>query len=220
MNPGMAVSVKGPSKMQEPPHEEPPAQETATNVPQKRYEMGVEVVSSTVRTNNSGAVIEKLVLADGRKMSKVEPPKPIFDNPSDQVLALAIGTKPGDAMPPLPDLTGIDEDFAKSLLTPIVINADDTDEVKAMKEAVAETRAYIAEEVKKGRSVMEVLMEHQAEMERLERSRLSAVLRMQAIYGEQGLKAAQKYAREVNKVFAENGMPEIPVIGEHRKNRP
>ena len=190
----------------------------ATNATQKRYEMGIEVVSSTVRTNDSGAVIEKLVLADGRKMSKVEPPKPVFDNPSDQVLALAIGTNPGDAMPPLPDLTGIDEDFAKSLLTPIVINEDDTDEVKALKEAVAGTRAYIAEEVKKGRSVMEVLMEHQAEMERLERSRLSAVLRMQAIYGEQGLEAAQKYAREVNKVFAENGMPEIPVIGE-QKNR-
>ena len=58
----------------------------------KMYEDGVEVVKYIVSTNNSGAVTEKLTLADGRKIAKVHPPKPVFDNPADQVIALATVT--------------------------------------------------------------------------------------------------------------------------------
>ena len=186
------------------------------------YENGVEILAQSVRTNNSGAVIEKLKLADGTSKTKVRPKPPLFENPCDQVIAMALSTKPGDSMPPLPDLTGIDQDFVNSLLSPIVIKEDDSDEVKNIKEMVIEVRKTLAEEVKNGGSVMDVLRAHQAEMNSIYERRLDAILMMQQVSAEQGLGAAQEFADAVNKRFEKEGIPAIPVVGrgknQHRTN--
>lgn len=179
--------------------------------PSKMYEDGVEVVKYIVSTNNSGAVTEKLTLADGRKIAKVHPPKPVFDNPADQVIALAICAKPGESMPPLPNLNGIDEDFAKSLLSPIKINDDDPDEVKELKAKVIETKAYLVDEIKNGGSVIEALKAHQAEMERIADSRLMAIREMQKLQSEGDPEMAREFAEKVNESFRARGIPEIPV---------
>ncbi len=179
--------------------------------PSKMYEDGVEVVKYIVSTNNSGAVTEKLTLADGRKIAKVHPPKPVFDNPADQVIALAVSAKPGESMPPLPNLNGIDEDFAKSLLSPIKINDDDPDEVKELKAKVIETKAYLVEEIKNGGSVIEALKEHQAEMERIADSRLMAIREMQKLQSDGDPEMAREFAEKVNESFRARGIPEIPV---------
>lgn len=187
------------------------------------YENGIEILTLSTRTNSSGAVIEKLKLADGTSKTKIHPKPPLFKNPCDQVIAMAISTNPGDSMPPLPDLAGIDQDFANSLLTPIVINEDDSDEVKNIKEMVKEVRKTLVKEVKNGRSVMEVLMEHQKEMNRLYERRLDAILMMQKVCSEEGVEAAQKFADMVNVEFEKDAIPAIPVIGrggnQQRNNR-
>ena len=180
------------------------------------YENGVEILALSVRTNNAGAVIEKLKLTDGTSKTKVHPKPPLFKNPCDQVIAMAISTKPGDAMPPLPDLAGIDQDFANSLLSPIVINDDDSDEVKNIKEMVIEVRKTLVEEVKHGGTVMDVLMAHQAEMNRIYESRLDAILMMQKICADDGMDAAQVFADAVNNKFEKEGIPAIPVVGRGR----
>lgn len=182
-----------------------------------RIENGQEVVSAMTSTNSNGVVIEKLVLADGTKMSKIHPPPPIFSNPSDQVIALAISTPPGQAMPPLPDLQGIDRDFMRSLLSPIKINDDDTDEIKDLKKRVMAVKEELVEEIKNGGSVQDVLLAHQKEMNRLSESRLMAIQEMQRIAGEDGVEAAQEFADRVNEHFSEQGIPEIPVIGTHEE---
>ena len=187
----------------------------ATNAPAVRSPK--EVVSSVVTTNADGAVVEKIVLADGTKKAIVTPPKPIFDNAADQVIALAISTKPGDAMPPLPDLRGIDEDFAKSFLTPIKINDDDPENVKELKRNVIETKKQLLEAMKDGKTVMQALQEHQAEMERMESSRLMAIREMQRISAEDGIEMAQAFAKKVNDDFKGKGIPAIPVIGTHEE---
>ena len=171
---------------------------------------GVEVVYSNVRTNSSGYVTEKILLADGKKVERVIPPKPIFENVSDQVIALAISTKPGDAMPPLPDISGIDEEFMNSLLIPIRINDDDSDEVKEIKARVMETRAYLVQEVKDGGSVYEALMEHQREMQNMADSRIMALMEVQKIQEEYGDEMAMEFAEKVNESFRIRGIPEIP----------
>lgn len=175
------------------------------------------VLSSTTSTNSNGVVIEKLILADGTKMSKIHPPPPIFSNPSDQVIALAISTPPGQAMPPLPDLQGIDKDFMRSLLSPIKINDDDTDEIKDLKKRVKAVKEELVEEIKNGGSVQDVLLAHQKEMNRLSESRLMAIQEMQRIAGENGVEAAQEFANRVNERFSEQGIPKIPVIGTHEE---
>lgn len=179
--------------------------------PSKMYEDGVEVVKYIVSTNNSGAVTEKLTLADGRKIAKVHPPRPVFDNPADQVIAFAVSAKPGESMPPLPNLNGIDEDFAKSLLSPIKINDDDPDEVKELKAKVIETKAYLVDEIKNGGSVIEALKAHQAEMERIADSRLMAIREMQKLQSEGDPEMAREFAEKVNESFRARGIPEIPV---------
>ena len=195
-----------------------------TNAAQKAvaplgYEDGVEILSLTARTNTAGAVIEKLRLADGTIKMKVSPKPPLFENPCDQVIAMAISTKPGDAMPPLPDLTGIEQDFANSLLSPIRINDDDSDEVKLIKEQVIEVRKELAQTVKNGGSVMEALLAHQDEMNRIYESRLTAIQMMQRIQAESGIEAAQEFADEVNRRFESENIPAIPVVGRGRQQQ-
>ena len=171
------------------------------------------MVSSVVTTNSSGAIIEKIVFADGTKKSRITTPPPIFSNACDQVIALAISAKPGEAMPPLPDLHGIDEDFAKSFLTPITINEDDPENVKELKRNVIETKKELLEAVKGGKTVMQALQEHQSAMERMESSRLMAIREMQRISAEDGVEMAQEFAKKVNEDFEGKGIPAIPVIG-------
>lgn len=177
----------------------------------KRLERGVEVVSESVRTNQSGAVIEKLTLADGRMIEKVHPPKPVFSNPSDQMISLVLSFKPGQTMAPLPSLTAIDDDFARSLLEPIEIKDDDSDEVKELKLAVKETRAYLATEVKNGRSVRECLNEHRERMEEIADRHQMAVEQMQKLKAE-GVSAEeiQLFKQRVNEVFRAKDIPELP----------
>ena len=127
--------------------------------------------------------------------------------------AKGISAKPGEAMPPLPDLHGIDEDFAKSFLTPITINEDDPENVKELKRNVIETKKELLEAVKGGKTVMQALQEHQAAMERMESSRLMAIREMQRISAEDGVEMAQEFAKKVNEDFEGKGIPAIPVIG-------
>ena len=189
--------------------EEKNADETNA-VPSELYN-GVQVVGRDVRTNQSGAVIEKLRLADGQMIESVHPPKPLFSNPSDQLIAMALSAKPGQSMAPMPDLSSVDSDFAKSFLSPIRIEDDDSDEVKALKLAVKEARAYIAAEVKKGRSVQECLNEHCRQIEQIADSHQMALLEMRKLKEEGAAQEEISQFRErVNEVFRAKGIPELP----------
>lgn len=181
-----------------------------------RYEDGLGVVASTVHTNASGYIVEDYTMENGEARRDVRPPEPIFKNASDQVIALAISTPPGESMPPLPDLIGIERDFEESLRTPITIEATDTQEVKELKRRVMQVREEMAEFVQNGGSFAEALLEHQDEMNRLADSRAMAVQEMQQIYAEDGLAAAQAFARRVNEKFQREGIPEIPVISNEK----
>lgn len=178
-----------------------------------RYKSEFEIVESTIRTNSNGYIIEDYRLANGRTGRSIKPPNPIFKHPSDQVIALAISTEPGRPMPPLPDLNNIDKDFIESLSTPIVIEETDSRDVKELKRRVIKVKADLAEQVKNGGSVLEALTAHQDEMNRLSESRLMAIREMQHIREEEGLEAAQRFARLVNKKFDAEGIPAIPVVG-------
>ena len=175
----------------------------------KRYENGVEVVSSTITTNANGITVERLVLADGKTKKKVRHPKPIFEFSSDDLIATAISVKPGQSMPPLPIDRNIDQEFAKSLLSPIRINDDDTDEMKEIKAKVMETRAYLAEEIKRGGSVYQALMDHQEEVNSISDTRLMALQTMQKVREEMGDDAAEEFKERVDESFRIRGIPEI-----------
>lgn len=190
----------------------PAPKAAAGNAGAKRFEDGVEVVSGTTTTNSSGAVVEVLVLANGKKVMKVRPPKPVFENACDQVIAMALSVGPGQSMPPLPHLDkSLEQDFVNSLASPIVINDDDPEDVKELKARVKETKAYLVQEIKKGGSLLEILREHQAEVERNADSHLMAVQEMQKLREECGEDAALAFVKEVNEAFRARGIPEIEI---------
>ena len=191
---------------------------TETNaVPVELYN-GKKVVGRDVRTNRTGAVIEKIRLVDGRLIESVHPPKPIFSNPSDQLIAMAISAKPGQSMAPMPDMASIDKDFANSFLSPIRIEDSDSEDVKALKLAVKEARAYIAAEVKKGRTVQECLNEHCEQIERIADSHQMALMQIRKLRddGASPEEIAQ-FREHVNEVFRAKGILELPAQSENRK---
>lgn len=90
-------------------------------------------------------------------------PRPVdklpFETFPDNEIASILSIKPGDVAF-LQDLPrDFDQQFAKSLLTKIVIDPDDDDATIAMKNDVREVRSILAQAVKNGESPREILME-------------------------------------------------------------
>ena len=192
----------------------------AVSNPNARHYKGVEVVASSATTNSiDGAIVERLKLADGRTVKVVTLPKPLFENPSDQLIAMALSSQPGQSVAPMPVDANVEQAFLDSLLSPIKINEDDPDNVKEIKANVIEARAYIADEVKAGKSVREVLEAYQRQMNDIADRHLMAVQEMQKIKAEYGIEAAREFAVRVNEAFCARGVPEINVPGDNEHHR-
>jgi hypothetical protein len=119
-----AKVVKEPKPARQP---KAPAASAATNAPVKAVVPEVsapaatnEVVLSVV-TNKSGYIVERVQLPDGTTAKRVHTPPPIFDNVSDQMIAMVVSVPPGQSIPPLPHDSNLDESFRKSLGTEIKI---------------------------------------------------------------------------------------------------
>ena len=173
---------------------------------------GVEVAATLgIETNRDGAVVERFVLADGRRVRAVTLPDPVFRNPSDQLLAMAVSARPGEAIPPLPLGPDVERAFTESLVAPIEDAEGDSDEVRALKRRVRDARKAVAEEVRAGRSVREVLEEFQREQAHAADCRLAAVREVEAVRESDGEDAARAFAERANEVLRTQGVPEIPV---------
>ena len=182
--------------------------------PSVRLYKGVAVVSSSAATNAvDGAVVERLRLADGRTVKVVSLPKPLFESPSDQLIAMALSAQPGQSVAPMPIDANVEQAFLDSLLSPIRVNDDDPDNVKELKANVLEARAYIADEVRAGKTVREVLEAYQRQMNDVADRHLMALQELQKIKKEYGIEEARAFAVRVNEAFRARGMPEINVPG-------
>lgn len=183
-------------------------------VPAKRLWRGVEVVSSAgAETNRDGAVVERLVLADGRRVRAVSLPPPAFRHPSDQLLAMALSARPGEAMPPLPFGPDVERGFLRALEDPVEELPTDSAEVRELKRRVAEARETLAREVLAGRRVRDVLEEWQRGQEHVAAVRLMAVREVEAVRESEGIGAARRFAARANGTLRAGGIPEIPVPG-------
>lgn len=115
-------------------------------------------------TNAMGYVIEDFILPDGAEMRRITPPKPVWDNSVDQLIAMAVSIEPGVEAPPLP--AGVsDREFMKALKNPIIINSSDSSELQRLKRKVRDARNEILEVMAKtGKTFEEVLNEHRDAM--------------------------------------------------------
>ena len=153
-------------------------------------------------TNEGGLVIERYRLPNGKTWRKMIDPPPLFNNISDQAIAMVVGGAAGAPIPPVPglDSANLDKAFAESLLTPIEISPDDPPRIAALKLAVKETREEIAAAIKAGdtRSVGEILNDHISLNNRQAELQAEALRAVDAVRDKDGEEAAAEFLKAVN----------------------
>lgn len=169
-----------------------------------------DAVFTSVSTN-ADKIIE--VWTDSRGLThrvRKNARKPIFTNRSDQMLAtfFAASESPGAMMPPLPSMSreSMDQAFADSLKQPIIINDDDTDRVKALKEFVLQARQEMFELIGQGMSVSEALETCHREANENAKLRNAAKNELVDLVRSGDANLAKQYMEESNKVFKDMGV--------------
>jgi len=151
----------------------------------------------------------------------------IFTNASDQVLGMIASAPPGRDMPPMPITPSIDRDFMRSLDTPIVIDDADSDEIKALKEAVMKLRVEVLEiKESQGLSVYEILTQHQDLVRENASLRIEAQKAALEIYKSGDVEGARDYVDTANVLLQKLGAEPIKMPGgqneelrQHIRNR-
>lgn len=139
----------------------------------------------------------------------------IFSNSSDQILSMIAGARPGQPMPPLPITKSIDRDFEKSLETEIIFDKDDSDEIRAAKEAVLRMRTEIrAIKEVEGLSVYEILTQHLDLVNENAATRIEAQKEAIEIYNGGDEEGARQYVEAVNEKLQALGSEPIKMPGE------
>ena len=172
-----------------------------------------------VETNAMGAVIEDLVLPDGREIRRITPPPPVWDNAADQLIAMAISIESGVDAPPLP--VGVsDREFLQALKKPIVINAEDPASLQRLKRQVREARNEILDTMAKtGKSFEEILNDHRDAMN--EGTALWRVAQEDYASAKETMtdEEREEYVAQVNALLEERGARPLST-GTRRRGRP
>lgn len=199
----------------------PPPQPSSTPREALTEYRGKKVVSYAVNTNAEGAIIERYWTEDGNTHSIVTDPPPVFENSSDQILAMALSVPQGGELPPLPIPSTMDKDFLDSLSKPIVIDEEDSDAVRKLKEDVIAARKDMQELLKSGGSAAEILQEHRRLLNENTATRNQVIKELRAIIDSGDIKGAEKYVRTMNVALGQMGIMEIsmPRSAEARARR-
>ena len=178
----------------------------------------VEMIS--IITNADGSVLERFRTADGKTRSRQSAPKPVFDNASDQVIAMAVsGAASGGSMPPMPMMDNADEAFSKSLEKEIVINDDDSEKVKALKREVMAVREEMRQLIAEGQSFTDVMKEHRDMVNRNAELRKEAMRILEEFVESGDADGARECLEKVNAALGEAGIDgiEMPMSREERR---
>ena len=128
---------------------------------------------------------------------------------SDQLLMMAARLAEGKAVPPMPISPTASHDFKRSLEHEIVINEEDSDEVKRMKETLIQFRNEMLELTKDGRSVADVLKEHENLMNDNIKIRADIVKEVRELREEGKEKEAEEYLFTMNTAIQQMGIKEV-----------
>lgn len=183
----------------------------------------------TRRTDGGKAGAAKAPAAASRGLSDVPAPdslpkppekKVVFDNACDQLLAMATSGGNGN-MPPLPVARGMEKDFLKALEKEIVINDDDSDQVKDLKRRVIEARMAMKELLAEGKTVNEILETHREQVNFSADVRRDAMMEARKILDSGDIEGAKQYVTMMNVALQQIGVQEIkmPLTKDEREAR-
>ncbi len=170
---------------------------------------GQKIVSYSVKTNG-WSTYEHIVTADGKKHGVIgSSVKPIFDNGSDQMLAMAVRASRDSETPPMPLSPLLESDFLESLKKPIVIKEDDSEEVKQLKRDVMQAREDMMNMMNKGMTVQQALEEHFKIANENVGIRNKAVAELRSIIESGDEEGAAKYMEAVNATLEKMGIMKL-----------
>lgn len=183
----------------------------------KPSEPEYKVISAV--TNTDGGVVLQVVLPDGTPKRIIKPPRQVWHNAADQLIAMAISIKPGMTAAPFP--TGVsDDDFRRALKQEIVIYNDDTDEIKELKRRVRETRNEILDIMNTThRSFEDILQEHRSEMNDNTKAYQDAVKGLAEVRKNGTEEDVRKYVTVMNAALQQVGAKELPYDDERPVQR-
>ena len=178
--------------------------EAAGTKPKERHE------TVSIHTNNMGKVVEKWIGADGKlHMSVRYARRPVFDNASDDQLAMAVGGGGAQAIPPIPMTAASEREFLASLKKPIVIAEDDSEDVKRLKEAVRDAREQMKQLMDSGMSYREALAEHQRLVNENVDTRNQCMAELKRLVDEGDREGAEQYLKTMNVALGQMGIPAL-----------
>jgi hypothetical protein len=179
----------------------------ATNIDARVQKPKEERKTISIHTNNLGKVVEKWIDAQGRKRMSVRyARKPVFDNASDDQLAMAVGGGGTQAIAPIPMTAASEAEFLKSLERPIMISEDDSEQVKRLKEAVRDARKAMKRMMDEGKTYNEALAEHQKLVNENVDTRNQCAAELKALVDAGDKAGAEQYIRTMNIALEQMGI--------------
>lgn len=138
--------------------------------------------------------------------------KPVFENGTDQLIAMATGVPEGCTIPPLPNMTKADTDrFIETLKKPIKIDEKDSDAVRAAKERVQQVREQIAQWMQEepGKELSAILNEHRDDFNHATQMQAEVKKGLQEYLDAGDGEGAKKYLTMMNLALQQIGVPEV-----------
>ena len=180
--------------------------------------LGSPVVSYLAVTNSStGRILETIYTADGKKHKRVsEKSKSPFKNVADDMISMVVSTPPGEVLPPMPMYPGFDDEFRKGLEDDLVIEDDDSDEVKELKAKVLLVREELRERMASGESPRAILSEHEALWNDNIEMRQNVQKEALDLVRSGDMEGARKYVETMNKALESFGIESVVMPGDYR----
>lgn len=143
-----------------------------------------------------------------RIVRKDEGKKKLFHNIADIYISRVVNSTPGNLVVGTVNYDRFEAQFKKALEQPITIDADDTPEEAAKKQAVIDTRAELKKMLDRGEDIAQVMREAEAEGRRLWAYKRSLQLELAKAMKDGKFKAddMQDYVNAANLMLKENGM--------------
>ena len=199
-----------PKTQAKPSHIEESDQETPTDKPKELW-LGKEVKEHRVVTNNT-LIVETFVTADGKTHKYYHDEREnILPSAADQMLALMTSADDGFGGPPLPHIGNFEDAFGDALKHEIVINENDSKEVKELKERVIAARKELLDLMAQGVNANDVVAEYKRTQEDNSTIRFEAAKAIREMLDAGDVEGAKELCSKYNEVLERAGIMKIEI---------
>ncbi len=216
--------VKGKIKEQEPSipgqKDSKPDTENAEDKPvpsAPKTWLGQEIKGYAAVTSGA-TIVETFVTADGKTHKYYHDTREnVLPSAADQILAIMTAENDGFGAPPLPNVGNFEDAFGDALKHKIVIEKDDTDEIRLIKERVLAARKELLDLMAQGVNANDVIEEYRRTQEDNATVRLDAALKVNDLLKAGDIKGAKELCAKYNEVLTSANIMNIEIPEEYLK---